>query len=249
MVTDYNAAEVIRVSIGSEPLQRIPAEVLKSSIIRRTARPVEFTESWSPAGGWHPLMKGVPRLKGTRFSLWRWLVPQVYQHTGRAIYLDADQVVLADIVELWNSLQHEHLAAVINAEGFFGDKIPEKNHVQTSVMVMDCGKCDWDAAHRFRDVEVGRMSYKQLMQAAWLPRYLIRELPPGWNHFGICNQHTKLLHWSHVASQPYRKPDHPTAHVFAGELRAAVEAGHVSQELIRDEIQQGHLHKHWRYAL
>lgn len=245
-MVDHNTAETIRVSIGSEPMQRIPAEVLKSSILRRASRPVEFTESWSEKSGWHPLMAGVPRLNGTRFSLWRWLVPAVYQHSGRAIYLDADQVVLADIAELWDSLQHEHFAAVTNAAGFFGKKVPELNHVQTSVMVMDCGKCDWDAAHLFRLVEIDTLKYRDLMQATWLPRATIRELPPGWNHFGICNNHTRLLHWSHVASQPYRKPDHPTAYVFAGELRDAVEAGHISREMIGEEIERGHLHRSYR---
>lgn len=242
-----NAGEVIRVSIGSEPLQYVPMLVLMSSILRRTSRPVEFTASWTEAAGWHPLMAAAPRLRGTKFSLWRWLVPQVYENKGLAIYLDSDQVVLADIGELWDAMGDAvsvSIAAVINAVGVFGkNKTPELDHVQTSVMTMDCERCSWDAESLFRQVEAGTLAYRDLMQAAWLRRWQIKELPPEWNHFGIHTPQTKLLHWSHVASQPYRCPDHPTAHIFRAELQSAIEAGHVSRDVVRSEVKQGHLHR------
>lgn len=238
--------DVIRVSIGSEPSQRIAAKVLKASILRRTSHAVSFSESWEPEAGWSKSMEGVPRLKnGTGFNTWRWLVPAHYGWRGRAIYLDADQVVLADIAELWNALDSDHaFAAVTNAVGIFGKKkTPEPNTVQTSVMVLDCERCDWRAANMIHDVANGRMKYKDFMQARWFDRSRIQSLPPEWNHFGLVTPTTKLLHWSHVKSQPYRNPDHPTAGIFRNELAAAIRMSLVTAGEVKSEIKRGHLHK------
>lgn len=236
----------IRVSIGTEPKQYIPSEVLKSSILRRSSRPVEFTESCCD-GVWHPVTGDAPKTKrGTAFSDWRWFVPSVYQHAGRAIYLDADQVVLSDIAELWDSLPHtKWIAAVRNAEGFFGKKVPEKRKWQTSVMVMNCCECTWHPGLLINTVNRGEIKYADYMQAKWIDDECLHELDPAWNHFGICNERTRLLHWSHVATQPYRNPQHPTANIFRQELLASVDAGHVQRDRITEEVSRGHLSPEW----
>ena len=238
--------EIIRVSIGTEPMQHIPCEVLKASILRRTNRPVEFSQSWDKANGWHPAMKELPRLKGTKFSRWRWLVPALYANRGKAIYLDADQVVLSDIGELWDALRPGYaFAAVKNAQGIFGKKQPEPGAIQSSVMVMDCERCDWTALKFCNKVARGEMDYRDLMQAKWLQDADIQELDPAWNHFGIRNTGTKLLHWSHVASQPYRKAQHPTAPIFREELHEGIKAGLVNRGDVFEAIGQGHLCMTW----
>ena len=239
--------DVIRISIGTEPMQYIASEVLKSSILRRTSQPVEFSESWTPNGGWHPAMQELPRLpRGTKFNVWRWCVPGVYANRGKAIYLDADQVVLDDIAKLWNALLPGNtFAAVCNAQGIFGKKKPEPGAVQTSVMVMDCDLCRWDIRELSARVVRGEMEYRDLMQARFIHRSDIQELPPEWNHFGIHTEGTKLLHWSHVASQPYRKPNHPTAHIFREELHAAIRAGHVTRGAVAHACMKGHLCMDW----
>lgn len=239
--------DVIRISIGTEPMQYIASEVLKSSILRRTNQPVEFSASWEPMQGWHPAMKELPRLpRGTKFNVWRWCVPGVYANRGQAIYLDADQVVLDDIAKLWDALlPGNSFAAVCNAQGIFGKKKPEPGAVQTSVMVMDCDLCRWDIGELARRVNRGEMEYRDLMQARFLHRADIQELPPEWNHFGIHTPATKLLHWSHVASQPYRKAKHPTANIFRQELHAAIRAGHVTRAAVYEAIGNGHLCTEW----
>lgn len=240
--------DVIHVSIGSEPKQSVPAAVLRSSILRRTSRPVVFSASWMPESGWHPAITEAPALRpGTAFSGWRWLVPRLYANRGKAIYLDADQVVLSDIGELWDVLEPgKSFAAVTDAIGFFGKKKkPEPGAIQTSVMVMDCERCDWDPIALFKDVEAGRLPYKTLMQAKFLPREAVQTIDPAWNHFGIRNDDTKLLHWSHVDSQPYRRPEHPTASVFREELHAAIRAGHVTRGQVYEACGNGGLCMQW----
>lgn len=258
--------EVIRVAIGTEPLQLIASEVLKHSIRSRTSREVEFIESWTPKGGWHPALDAMPKLpRGTKFNRWRWCLDRLFRvpetderiepwrwalpamtEASRIIYLDADQVVLADIAELWESLpQGKAIACVMNAVGFFGEKKqPEPNKPQTSVMVasakaLTACMCRANPVHACSE---GRLPYAALMQAQWIPPALIHELPPEWNHFGIHTPQTKLLHWSHVASQPYRNPDHPTAGVFFRELHHAVADGAITQEQVEAEAEKKNLH-------
>ena len=257
---------MIRVSIGTEPKQYIASQVLKSSILRRCSETVSFTESWKPVELWHHRLKSAPKLEGgTAFSAWRWLVPDVYGRSGRAIYMDADQVVLADIVELWDAIEDgKPIAAVRNAIGIFGKKTPEPDHTQTSVMVIDCKKAGWDyrllasvANRKDRDFvraceakgNKAKSPYAAVMQAGWIPREEITELDPAWNHFGIVQDDTKLVHWSHVKSQPYRNPNHPTAHIFAEELKVALESGHVTQSELRHSVHQRYIHEDYLRCL
>jgi len=236
-------AETIRVSIGTEPKQYIASEVLKASILARTNRDVEFIESWQP-GGWHPAMSQAPKLKnGTAFNTWRWVTASLFTE-GKAIYLDADQVVLHDIAALWESLPDgKAVACVCNAVGVFGKRVPDPGKPQTSVMVMDIPRMRslMDRYCPLRRCAHGEISYADLMQAAWIPREEIHEIEPGWNHFGIVDWSTKLIHYSHVATQPYRNPDHPTANVFSGELVRAVESGAIAIESVEAEVARGHI--------
>lgn len=245
-------SEVIRVSIGSEPLQYVPMQVLKASIVRRTKSLVEFTSSWDRVAGWHPLIKSLPRIPhGTSFNLWRWCVPSAYSFRGRVIYLDSDQIVLGDIAELWGLLPADKtIACVRNAVGIFGKKkTPEPNKNQTSVMVIDAAKAMWNAPAMAADVRDGRMVYADMMQAAWLSKDQVQEIDPGWNHFGILNESTKLLHYSHVKSQPYRDPRHPQAAAWCDELQWALRAGMVTPDDVRCEVDCRHLHSHWLSVL
>lgn len=236
-------ADVIRVSIGSEPMQKIPALVLRHSIVSRTRAEVQFTSSWDAKTGWHPLMDRQPQLRnGTQFSAWRWIVPQLYGE-GKAIYLDADQVCLGDIADLWSLLPTgKTIAAVCNAVGFFGSKVPEPDKTQTSVMVMDCGALKQRARVALHEAgNNGRLKYRDLMQAVWLPPEEIHELPPGWNHFGIKTPETRIIHYSHVKSQPWWNAKHPTLEVWYTALKAAVLADAVSAQDLVDAYQSKHL--------
>ncbi len=254
-------SDTIRVSIGSEPMQWLGAKVLESSILRRTARKVKFTYSWMPKFGWSPTFGLVRALKhGTMFNTWRWLVPHVYGYEGTAIYLDADQVVLADIAELFDTpLGDKCFGAVIGAEGYFDKPKNGKpilpDAIQTSVMVMNLERCLWDPKHLIDSVHderiqenayrVGKTAYKTLMQAGWLRKGVIERIDPEWNHFNIHEGRTKLLHWTYVRNQPYRNPKHPTAYIFKEELAYALESGHITLKEVKKAVAAKYIHKHY----
>ena len=259
--------EVIRVAVGTEPMQWVPYRVLVSSILRRVSSGVrvEFYPSWTQSAGWAPLMRGLlskRRLGGTLFSAWRWLVPQALHGDGLAVYLDADQCCLCDLSEILHVAAGPAIHCVRDACGWFGGTTPEPGVAQTSVMVVDLAKLrpvlDYDrlAALVANDKLNGwcrkqygksaKSSYAAMMQACWLPDSEIGRLAPQWNHFNVVDQSTRIVHWSHVRSQPYRDPSHATAGTFREELASAVAACHLSVQDVVDAVKQGFLHEDYQ---
>jgi lipopolysaccharide biosynthesis glycosyltransferase len=234
--------EPVRVFIGTEPAQLLAEKVLAHSIRANAAGPVEI----------HSLTQDEARVGGTNFGFVRFKIPQLCDFRGKAIYLDADQLVLGDIGELWNCLDGEHAVALVNsAEGNFGGKAVTKAN-QTSVMVLDCAKlADWKTPDIFGNVVAndktpgpGQMRYRDFMQLSWIDQALIQPLPPEWNHFNICNDRTRLVHFSHVRSQPWRKPSHALSAFWRGWLEKAVKEGSLTRAEIRGEVLKRHVS--WR---
>lgn len=240
--------EMIRVSIGAEPSQMVNLSVLVSSILRRTEERVSFSFSYSKIDGWSPLMRNLPKISnGTKFALWRWIVPEAYGFEGKTIYLDSDQVCLSDIAELWELLPAgSAFAAVYNAVGTFGNKVPELQHWQTSVMVMDCSDEYFRMARdMIGAVANGTLKYRDLMQATWIDHARLTEIDPEWNSFNRVVEGTKLLHQSKVSDQSVRFPKNPSSEVWGRELIETIRAGHLSMEELETEVRHKHCHKHW----
>lgn len=99
--------ETIRIFVGCAPagLDAESQSVLEWSIRKHASLPVEITwmsKSADPASLWHAGPGGWRTDSwATPFSGFRWSVPAACDYEGRAIYLDSDFIVLADIAELW----------------------------------------------------------------------------------------------------------------------------------------------------
>lgn len=103
--------ESIRVFVGCDPnnsdLEQMM--VLDYSIKKHTSSPVEIVWmqlSRDPESFWYSNPEkgeGWDTKKwATPFSGFRWAIPEYCGFEGRAIYMDADMVVLSDLNELWN---------------------------------------------------------------------------------------------------------------------------------------------------
>ena len=79
---------MINILIGTEPMQYIAGKVLASSILRTTNEPVHIVFSGQPHGYSGPGIRDAPGhitemrnatsvKNGTKFSIFRWLVPAV----------------------------------------------------------------------------------------------------------------------------------------------------------------------------
>lgn len=95
---------MIRIFVGT-PANNEDLEsqaVLEWSIRKHASEPIELTwmkASNDPASTWHGWRM---QQWATPFSAFRWSIPEHCGFQGRAIYLDIDMIVLADIAELWH---------------------------------------------------------------------------------------------------------------------------------------------------
>jgi lipopolysaccharide biosynthesis glycosyltransferase len=237
---------MIKVFIGTEASQYIPQKVLEYSIQAHTDQQVEC----------QPIKQTIKRVGGTNFGFVRFQIPSLCNFTGRAIYLDADQLVISDIADLYNVLEHsDHSIALVDSpKGYFGKRRVPK-HLHTSVMVLDCSKLQhWDGDTMFHNVvpnkskkRAGQIHYRDFMNLVWEDRDSIKALDPGWNHFNIINPDTKLVHFSHVNSQPWKRPGHKLSRTWGSWLRKAIRAGFVSRTSLVSEILKRHIHPYYLF--
>ena len=151
---------------------------------------------------------------------------------------------------LVNSLKEPYAIALVqDAEGFFGEKKVEKMN-QTSVMVLDCAKLrSWDLETMFKMVvpnrqplEPGQIHYRDFMSLSWFDQSLIQPLDPRWNHFNVINADSKLTHFSHVRTQPWRNPGHPLAKQWEGFLKKTIKDRDIGRARIVLEVCRRHAH-------
>lgn len=241
----------IRVFIGTEIKTRVAEKVLIHSIKSRTTRLVEFTPMIGP--GWEYPIDGIK--VGTGFSLRRWMIPAACGFKGYAIYLDADQIVLGDIAELWDTgralMPSVDRDERVVACTFQRDKsYPNRDAPQTSVMVVNCELVDgcwqFDISKILQWLKdnPGPERYAHFMHAQDLR---VAALPTEWNHLNVYQEgKTKLLHYTSESSQPWYKPDHPLAYLWKKELSAALKAGAVTRADLEEALAMWGKKADWR---
>lgn len=218
----------VRIFCGFDSREAIGWSVFAHSVIARASRPVSLT----------PLASlGLPQ--GTNaFTLSRFLVPWLCGFEGRAIFMDAsDMLMLGDVAELDAMFDPRYAVQVVkhadyetrNPEKYVGTSMasinrdyPRKNWA--SVAVMACGHPAW------RDYTMRKLAHEDvapvsLLDFRWLPDALIGALPPEWNVLADEGQElngAKVLHWTSgsPAFEHYRNS--PGADLWHAE-RAAME--------------------------
>jgi hypothetical protein len=231
---------MVQIAIGTQANQYIPQKVLEFSIRQHTEAPLDLRFE---AQRQH-------RVGGTRFGFVRFTVPALFGYQGRAIYMDADQLVLGDVRELVDQLDSDHAIGIVrDIEGTFaGEPVTPRN--ETSVMVLDCERLkEWDPETLFDHVVPndaplgpGQIHYKDFIRLAWVDPALIQAIDPRWNHYNMVREDTRLVHFSHVREQPWKRPGHPFRGFWEGWLVRALEAGALSRRELLAEVARLHLH-------
>lgn len=234
---------MIQIAIGTQTKQAVPQRVLAYSIRKHTREEVDLrfeTQRHRQVGG-------------TKFGFVRFTVPALFGYQGRAIYLDADQLVLGDVRELVDQLDDAHAIGIVREiEGTFrGQPVSPRN--ETSVMVLDCEKLKtWDPSTIFdavvpndRPLRPGEIHYKDFIRLAWVDPSLIQTIDPRWNHYNLLRDDTQLVHFSHVRQQPWNNPRHPLTAFWEGWLAEAMEQGAVTRGDVLKAVARLHLHPHF----
>ena len=237
------SSQPIRIFIGTDETQTVPTAVLRHSVLSRTPAEVDIREL-------QDLRTGLKDRFYTGFSFYRWAIPSQCEYAGRAIYLDADIVVLSDIRELWElSMEgHSHLCRPRPGFRFRRFRFQRLGGAYASVMLIDCSRCrHWDFTAWCERVSNDPLFYKQAM---WClpggPTTMGRgNLPPEFNdldHFEAGR--TKIIHYTKLLKQPWKKTGHPHERVFRQALHNAYKAGAVNLAAVEASVARGHIHSH-----
>ena len=167
----------------------------------------------------------------TEFSLYRYLIPELCNFQGRAIYIDSDTVCLSDIGELFDTPMGD-ADFLAKYEAYSGEKL-----WGLSVMLIDCERCRFDLEKIVEEIEAGL--YTMTDFSCMGPRFLahhpyqIGRLDPDWNVFDRSDQQTKLIHYTNLLAQPWKYPNHPHGELWFRYFNEARAAGYVTDEDIR----------------
>ena len=224
----------VRVFVAATEGEWLPMKVLEFSLQEASSETVEVRGIASfqrPV----PLPKDRRNQPRTPFSFQRFLIPELCGFEGRAIYLDADMQVFADIAQLWHHPMegHDLLAVREGNDGRRG---------QFSVMLLDCGRLQWRIEDVVAGLDAGRYGYEELMQDMCVARSVGRTLPAAWNSLERYEAgRTRLLHYTDMDTQPWVSLDNPLGGLWTDCLRRAIAAGAVRPEALARQIALGHV--------
>ena len=177
---------MIRIFVGSNEPYLEQEKVLELSIREHTDAEVEITFM-------RPGENGLSACGCTGFSQFRYCVPELAGHTGYAIYLDVDMILLADISELWVWRRAGKWICLKNGK--------------TEVSVIDC------TLRLGSKAEICRQSKPQMVARA--RRYMVQCIPNEWNVTDKVTEGMKLLHFTNLRTQPWLGKKHPNPEAMA----------------------------------
>lgn len=234
-----NQQERVRVFIGSGEASLLERKTLIYSLRKHTQRELDIYV----INGTHnaielndeppflaPMSLRIKYRNATEFSLYRFLIPEICNYQGKAIYLDSDMVCLSDIGELFDT--------PMNSCSFLAKKGAYKAYRGTdfwglSVMMIDCEKTDFDLESIFNDIEHGLYDQKDLMamSRAFISHhpYVIGELDPQWNVFDYWDKNTKLIHYTSLYNQPWKYRNHRYGELWFNYFNEAVTSGYITK--------------------
>jgi hypothetical protein len=236
-------AQPIDVYVGADRSQLLAVAVLEHSIRRHTVRPVQV----------RPLIdldlpepRDIRQGSRTNFSFARFAIPELAGYAGKGLYLDADMLVFRDIGELWD-IPFDGAAVVIQEEipehavSHRKAGAPSKRVKQCSVMLIDCERARWDVHAIVAGLDE-RYTYEDLMyQLCILRESEIRyAVPFAWNSLEHFDQHTRLIHYTDMDTQPWVSALNRHGPRWMEEVRLMLDTGVLGRSDLQTEIDLGY---------
>ena len=225
----------IRVFVGTDRTQMLAARVLEYSIRKHASMSVDFVPMCDlPV----PMPKDAQNRPRTGFSFSRFLIPSLCDYRGRAIYVDADMLVLNDIAKLWDMPMDE--ADILCAE-----QPSEKGRIrQYSVMLLNCSNLRWKIDEIVQGLDDGSYSYPRLMYDFCVvgSEKIASALPYEWNSLEYYEPgKTCLIHYTDMPTQPWVSFRNSHRSIWYKALREAVGEGFISKQELYREVESGYV--------
>jgi lipopolysaccharide biosynthesis glycosyltransferase len=234
-----NNQERVRVFIGSGEASLLERKVAIYSLRKHTKRDLDIyvfngthnaieLNDGEPFAA--PLSLKLKYQNITEFSLYRYLIPQICNYQGKAIYIDSDIICLTDIGELFDTpLKGCQFLAKKDAYSHIGKEL-----WALSVMLIDCEKCQFKLETYYKEIAQGLYGEKDFacMSPSFLTHhpYKIGKLNPHWNVLDYVDKDTKLIHYTNLHTQPWKHPHHPYGKLWFTYFQEAIAAGYVTQK-------------------
>lgn len=195
--------EVVKIFVGCDPnncdLEQMM--VLDYSIRKNTQQKVDITWmqlSHDPQSPWYTNQQNNEGWKtekwATPFSGFRWAIPELCNFQGRAIYMDADVIVLCDILELWSHPMSDE--AMVIAKG-------GKSSARLCTSVWDCKKAK-QYLPAIKNIQANPESHKNLMHLLKDKPKLVQSYLDSYNNIDgedLPIDQIKILHYSDMGTQ------------------------------------------------
>lgn len=228
-----------RVFVGADRSQLMAVRVLEFSIARRTKMPVVVRSMHDLA---LPSPKDARQQQRTGFSFTRFAIPELAGYQGRALYLDADMLVLRDLRELYD-------LPFNGAKVLIQDEPPQfathwgggKRIKQCSVMLLDCAALGWLATDIIAGLD-GQYTYEQLIYDLCIlkEQEVGFSVPFEWNSLETYEPgRTGLIHYTDMSTQPWVSARNPNGFLWINEVRAMLDAGALTLNEIQEEVRLG----------
>lgn len=245
--------ERVRVFIGSGEASLLERKTLIYSLRKHSQRELDIyvlngTHNSITLNDGEPFLAPMPlKIKyrnATEFSLYRFIIPEVCNYQGKAIYVDSDIVSLTDIGQLFDTPMNgcDFLAKKGAQKGYRGS-----NFWGLSVMLIDCEKSQFNLEIIFNEID--QKLYTQtdfmVMNQTFLTHhpYTIGELDPGWNMLDSWDKNTKLIHYTGLFSQPWKYPNHPYGDIWFKCFNEAIASSYITKEDISISLHRAYVRK------
>lgn len=233
----------IKVFVATTEAQMLATKVLEYSIKKHASGNVEVVPM-------HLCSVEIPKPKHeknwprTPFSFQRFIIPEVCQYKGRAIYLDSDMQVFTDIRALWE-MDFQENALLSAADAKEGGRKP-----QYSVMLLDCEELTWNIKEIVQRLDDGSLTYESLMHKMSVAPTQSAAIPAFWNSLEAYKEdETALLHYTEMTTQPWIYASHPLGYLWCRDFIEAIRSGFIEESMLDEHIEKGWVRPSLRYQL
>lgn len=225
----------IKIFVGSTEKEILPFKVLEYSIKKYSSISTEVNPLFKYDRPFRQPLKPENKPR-TPFSFQRFIIPEICNYKGKAIYLDSDMLLLNDITKLWcHNMKSAAISTVSKMTG-------KQRGAQFSTLLLQCDSINWNLDKIIDGLDCKSFTYEELMYDFAINTDIDYSLESAWNSLEVYKKGiTKLLHFTNMNTQPWISCINPLGYLWFDSLIEAIQEGFIDIDFIKEEIEKGHV--------